>query len=672
MEELLPNYSNWRHKYSKAVAIVYFITIIMEVVIFLLLKSNNMILETIPVYVRNYFIAPILLNTIVCTISIFALKIAKQESVKNAIPVLTLTCMVGFIAIIHNVFFVTLLLFIIPIFMTVVFGDKKLLWITGGLSIVFIFGVVYFCFNHTQASRSNPYFLPSVLIAIVGVLVCCGIASTLIDLLNRQNQKLVRAVDEATKANQAKSAFLYNMSHEIRTPMNAIIGLTDILLRNPKDEKEAKYLNNIKHSGSALTTIVNDILDFSKIETGQLVLKEDIYSFKGMLDDLSMIIWSLIGDKDIELLYDIDKDLPELLYGDEARVRQIILNLVNNAVKFTEKGFVKLTVEVGRYLGNDNIELAVSVTDSGKGVKEEEAHLMFKTFEQINTRRDHKQEGTGLGLAISKQLVSMMDGAISFNSEFGVGSTFSFTICQKMEERSDKRYSALKEYLADKKIGIDIKGEYLKKSVLDMFDKIDIEVSDYKDGVDICLCDEVCNHNSEERVILVNPYSEIDPNETAGLLTKPVYLESLCRLWIDNKQDAEDAKEASKEVSYEGKRILIAEDNELNREVVMLLLEPMGIIADVAENGAVACEMVKNNHYDMVLMDYMMPEMDGAEAAKCIRSMDGEYFKKLPIIALTANVIAEAKEELINSGMNDVATKPIDMKQMTDLLNKWI
>ena len=677
MENLLPDYAVWRRKYAKATVSVYFIIIIMEFVIFFVLKSNDMILQSISKYIREYFVRPIAWLSFNGIISIIISRSVISEKIKNAVPVISFTCMVGVVAIIHNVFFVTMLLFCIPISMTIVFGDKLLLRLTTVLSTLFVIGVVAYCYTHGHTSRSNAYFLPSVLISLVAIWFCSSVASTLIELLNNQNQKLFMAVEEANRANESKSAFLSNMSHEIRTPMNAIVGITDIMLRTKRDPAEERYLLNIKNSGTALLSIINDILDFSKIESGKMTVVNDNYSFYSMLDDLSLIFWNRIGDKKIELLYDIDINMPDYIYGDAIRVRQLIINIVNNAIKFTDEGFVRLSVKVGKIEGND-IELFISVADSGQGIKEEDMPKLFSSFEQVNTKKNHSKEGTGLGLAISKQLINMMGGEIGVDSEFGKGTTFSFNIHQSITDKTVMpNYDDLKQALSEKKIAVAVKDEMLSDSMRQLFATLGVSVADSaldKADYDICFTEESeINHiSATTKYILVNPYDDIADRDSGIIFSKPLYISNLYGAIVEGKNDADVVEEKEEQITFEGKKILLVEDNAVNTKVALLLFKPLMMEIDTAQNGQVALEMVQKKHYDLVFMDHMMPVMDGVEATLAIRKLGGDYYTNLPIIALTANVISEAKDVLLSAGMNDITTKPISMDNVIGILKKWL
>lgn len=679
MENLLPDYSLWRKKYKRITGISYLIVLVMEFAIFFVLKKKNLILEDMPEYLLTYFVTPMGWISLAIIVAMIVDKKTDNERVKNGAFVLAYTCMVGVVAIVHNIFFVTLLLFCIPIAMTIVFGDKLLLYVTSAMSTIFVICVVIYCYTVTLISRQNEYFIPAVIIALVGIWGCTWIASMLIDLLNEQNRKLIKAVEDANYANDSKSAFLSNMSHEIRTPMNAIVGITDIMLRTEKEPVNEKYLLNIKHSGVALLGIINDILDFSKIESGKMTLVDDTYSLYEMLDDLSLIFWNRIEDKNIELVYDIDKDVPDYIYGDHIRVRQVIINIVNNAIKFTDEGFVKLAIRARQ--NKNDIELLISVSDSGQGIKEENMPRLFSSYEQLNTNKNHGKEGTGLGLAISKQLINMMGGDISVESEYGKGTTFSFNIHQQVDAKTALYdYSKVADELKDKRIAVAINSDLVRKSIEEFLDLTNAEYeiiaadTERTKEYDIAFTDakKMQDINAADKYIIVNPYAYDIDMSLENIISKPVYAMNLYTAVLNKNKQKTNKYTKKQKVTFEGKRVLLVDDNKVNMKVAQLLFKPLLMDIDTAENGKEALEKVENNRYDLVFMDHMMPVMDGVESTMAIRKSGVEYYSRLPIVALTANAVSEVKDELLAAGMNDIITKPISMDDVIEVLQKWL
>ncbi|MCQ2498663.1 MAG: ATP-binding protein [Lachnospiraceae bacterium] len=390
-------------------------------------------------------------------------------------------------------------------------------------------------------------------------------------------QQLEAAAKEAKAANEAKDRILANTSHEIRTPMNTIVGMAEVLLRDETDEKKIEYLNNIKNAGEHLLEIVKDILDFSKIESGKVEMVPAIYDIRARIDALEKLLRERIGNKNIDLLIDVDENIPKYLYGDATRIRQVIINLVNNSIKFTKDGFIKFTVKMLEMTDSEITEY-VSVEDSGIGIKEEDIDKLFSAFNRLDRENTANIEGTGLGLAISKQFIELMGGEIKVESKYGIGTKFSFTIKQGLVREQDIK-----------------KNDEIKS------------VKDY-----------------------------------AGRPFK-----------------APKAK------------ILLAEDNVINVKVFKALVAPTKIQIDVAENGKIATEMVERNDYDLVLMDHMMPVMDGIEATEAIRHFNSDK-RDIKIIALTANAVVGMKEQFLEAGMNDFMTKPIQIKELLAMLRMYL
>ena len=411
-----------------------------------------------------------------------------------------------------------------------------------------------------------------------------GYMMTIVDVTKiiEQNHLMKRLVLQTEDTNRAKTNFVSNMSHEIRTPMNSIVGITEILLRSRHSPKEQEYLLNIQSSGRVLLTIINDVLDCSKMEAGKMQLFDEPYDTCSLFHDLRISMENRIGHSGLELIYDIDQDIPCKLKGDMGRIRQVIINLVNNAIKYTEKGSVRFSVHV-RQKNTDKVMLYYEVADTGIGIRKEDQKILFDAFQRVEMDRNRYVEGTGLGLTISQNLVNMMGGVIEVESEYGKGSRFFFTI--------------------------------------------------------------------EQTIIDPTPVSAVNYNGQKDNVTEK---EAEC-LFI--------APEA---------HILLVDDNELNLVVAKELLKPLRMQIDTAENGLQAVKMVRGSQYDLVLMDHMMPVMDGIEAAKAIRALPEDKYQKLPIIALTANAMVDARKEFLNAGMNGFVAKPIDFARICNQLKLWL
>lgn len=526
-----------------------------------------------------------------------------------------------------------------------------------------------------------------------------GYSMLLVDI-TEQHELMERVKEEkerADAANQAKSAFVSNISHEIRTPMNAIVGMTQIMLRQDDLSKQNRdYLANIQNSGNALLTLINDLLDLSKIESGKMELVEEEYDFMSMLSDLGMIILNRIGTKPVELLYDIDPDIPAKLYGDALRIRQIIINLMNNATKFTEKGYVRLTVKVNQIQGKD-LELFLAVQDTGQGIRKEDLDKLFGTFQQVDTKKNHHKEGTGLGLSISRQLVELMHGTIGVTSEYGKGSEFHFTIrqqiadAQKAARITDGRQAVISGNMENSEAAALLK-DLTEKYGLTYINDV---MSYHQDGQPFyyftdrysLLPEEQKQRLKEIKAIVCgmqNPMVESDLPKDLLTMNKPLYSYNFCNL-IENRREKTEAKAAApdrdhtQEASLQPKDftapeacILIVDDNEINRMVAEEMLKPLQLQMDTASDGRQALEMIQQKTYDLVLMDHLMPVMNGVEAVEALRKLDGAYYQTLPVIALTGNTGKDQQDEYLRAGMSDYLSKPIDMADIYQKVRKWI
>lgn len=516
-----------------------------------------------------------------------------------------------------------------------------------------------------------------------------GYSITFVDVTEQHN--LMIALEEerqkAIDANEAKSNFMSNMSHEIRTPMNAIVGMTEIMLKHEQNEFNTEYLTNIQNSGTALISVINDILDFSKIESGKIEIIPDEYEIMSVLNDLSMIFLNRIGEKQLELIYDIDPKMPTRLYGDSVRIRQVLLNIVNNGIKYSEEGFVKLTIDVS-WLSDDEIMLNCSVQDTGIGIKEEDLPKLFSTFSQVDTKKNRGKEGTGLGLSIAKQLVEVMGGKMTVSSVYGEGSTFSFGMVQKVVDATPAaRIKVDEDVYVSCYFSSDRYIEMTRKlcQVYEHINYVEIEdiISRKAEKLDylfldrISVCRRAFNDIDEETIkeiykpeliLMHNPMRDNCDELEATVVNSPIYTLSFCQAINHEVQLYKQKHEKVLSFKAPDAKILIVDDNEMNRKVAAGLLEPIGMQIDNAVDGKQAVEKVLAEQYDIVLMDHMMPIMDGVEATKVLREHDID----VPIIALSANALIEAREQFKAAGMDDFIAKPIKTKELFNVIRKYL
>ena len=513
------------------------------------------------------------------------------------------------------------------------------------------------------------------------------IAGVLSDIAYK-NHMLYKTNREVEAASRMKSDFLANMSHEIRTPMNAVLGMVDLALREEMSPNARNFVNQIKVAGKNLLVIINDILDFSKIESGKMEIIPDDYEPLSIVNDVANIVNTRIGDKDIEFTMDIAPSIPRMLHGDNFRIHQILINILNNAVKFTKEGNVKLKIDCEFHDGEENdVVLKIEIKDTGIGIKNEDKKKLFNSFQQVDSKRNRNVEGTGLGLAITQQLLGLMGGSIRFDSEYGKGTTFFIRIPQKIVDRMPSVPIPEERF----KVVVMCANEYVKEQLFTDLKRIN---ADY---IEVDNCEDIEAYNPHYLIIDKNEltnslldylekHTEINclaiadyasrssillPN--VHVIRKPVYSLGLYNAMgiSDIKLFTDTEEEDSFSFVAPEARILVVDDNTVNLTVAKGLLEPLQMNVDLASSAGEAIDLMNQVKYDVIFMDHMMPEVDGIEATHIIRRLMPEY-DNVPIIALTANAVSGAKEMFIAEGMDDFVAKPIELKVMTAKLHKWL
>ncbi len=588
-------------------------------------------------------------------------------------------------------------MFAIPIMLSVLYENKSFSVFSTVMSLIALApGVI----SRIKDPLYSSDAVPEAVISYAFIIVFGVISGSIVKHLSMRSALLSEAVSDAENANKTKGDFLANMSHEIRTPMNAIVGMCELILRERDiSETVREYCFNIQNSGRSLLAIINDILDFSKIESGKMELIEDEFNIASTLNDVINMAMTRKGDKKLELAVHVDPDIPMGLIGDEIRIRQIIINLVTNAIKYSNEGCVSIRVSQTKH--DYGINLSVSVSDTGIGITEEDLEKLFSSFQQVDTKKNRSVEGTGLGLAISKRLITRMGGFINVSSEYGKGSEFRFVIPLKVKNPSpfislkepDKIHAAgyinfnkftfretAEEYRTligelgrDLRTDIRLYGsmEELKKAASEnAFTHIFAAREEY-----IADADFFAEAAAKSEVIVVQDRTDaVDVPEGIKCLFKPFYILSVAAVFNHENilTNLSDRRNANIRFVAPKARILVVDDNPINLKVAVGLMRPYHMQVITADSAKAAISMLRSKDFHIVFMDHMMPETDGVEAAKMIRDMNDEYYKKLPIIALTANAVNGAREMFLNAGMNDFIAKPIELSALDRALKAWL
>ncbi len=517
-----------------------------------------------------------------------------------------------------------------------------------------------------------------------------------IESYHERQETLIRNLQHA---NSAKNDFLANMSHEIRTPMNAIVGMCELILRDDINENVRENSFNIQNSSRSLLAIINDILNFSKIEAGMIELVEDNFNLASTINDVINMAMTRKGEKKIEIIVKIDPTIPKELIGDELRIRQVMINLITNAVKFTKTGCVVVNITQNRH--DYGINLNVSIKDTGIGIPEENIEKLFTSFQQVDTRKNRAVEGSGLGLAISKRIIAKMGGFINVSSTYGEGSEFRFVVPLRIADPEpfiqvkDAEKANVAVYLNDAKYNHPKTVKEYQRLIQHLSDDLHVKftkfqtVEELKNALEtgeFTHCFTAVDEYSKftqlfdmmaakcQVFVVQDRFEVLDLPDEIKRVFKPFYALTFAAIMNNEKyvlgvsgQDHFDTRFIAPEA-----KVLIVDDNAINLKVAAGLMKPYNMKIITVASGQEAIEALQTKDYDIVFMDHMMPDMDGVEATEIIRNMQDEYYKNVPIIALTANAVSGVREMFLSKGFNDFLAKPIEIGVLDRMLRTWL
>ncbi|WP_049962761.1 ATP-binding protein [Ruminococcus sp. HUN007] len=654
-------------------------------------------------YCMDYLVMPSLMNIFAMFSEIFFLtrteKSERRDVYQKYIMLITFIVIGLVLYTTHYDCASAFAVFFVPIAMTLFYEDQRLTNITMLFSVG---GLIPGLVQRAHDNKLSDDFYYEAVTSVGFVLLFGLLIGTASRAFVKRSESLREMTDIAENASRAKSDFLANMSHEIRTPMNAIVGMCELILREPDiSDNVRSNCFAIQSSGRNLLYIINDILDFSKIESGKMELIESEFNIASTLNDVINMTVTRKRDKKIEIIAFVDPDIPSGLIGDEIRIRQIMINIMTNAVKYTNEGAVILRLSYTKH--NYGINLKVTVEDTGIGISPENIEKLFTSFQQVDTRKNRAVEGTGLGLAISKRLVSKMGGFINVKSESGKGSVFSVVIPLRVS--NERPFILIKDaekinavaFIRSDRLPDSIVSEKYNELVDEIRTKLKINVVQ-TDSIDevkalFLVPDAGITHlfvtkegylenrqyikdisNIVQVIIIQDIINSIQPEPNMKCIYKPLYSLSVASVFNNENIVLNLNERRNSQITFSAPkaRVMIVDDNEINLKVAVGLMRPYNMQFITASSAKEAITLLRKKEVDLVLMDHMMPEMDGVEATTLIREFEDEYFKKLPIIALSANAVSGARKMFLEAGFNDFIPKPIEHSTLDRVLKKWL